>query len=136
MALLRVSIAQAQTPNFERELKRVMEDRVKRAILVFFLMFGVVAVAQVPTSMDIGSRTAYQKAVEEVYWQHRVWPEQNSGTKPSLDSLISSSELQDKAENGLRLSNALETLWHQPISGSQLQAEIVRITRDTKQPEL
>src|SRR5262249_47387091 len=40
-----------------------------------------------------------------------------------------------KVEVGLRLSNALEAYWGQAITGAQLQAEIERQGRDSRQPE-
>jgi N-acetylneuraminic acid mutarotase len=105
-------------------------------VLSVSFLFAVTAAAQSSRPLDAGSRTAYQRAIEQVYWQHRIWPEQNTSPKPTLDSAISFSQLQDKAEDGLRLSNALESVWHQPITGAQLQAEMVRMTRDSKQPEV
>jgi N-acetylneuraminic acid mutarotase len=39
-------------------------------------------------------------------------------------------------EDSLRLSNALEAYWGQPITGAQLQAEIERQARDSRQPEV
>ena len=41
-----------------------------------------------------------------------------------------------RVEDSLRLSNALEAYWGQAITGPQLQAEIERQARDSKQPEV
>jgi hypothetical protein len=106
------------------------------AVLLSIFLSGISSLAQSSQPLDAGSRAAYQRAIEQVYWQHRIWPEQNTSPKPALDSVISSSQLQDKAENALRLSTALASVWHQPITGAQLQAEIVRMTQDSKQPEV
>ena len=86
--------------------------------------------------LDLAERTARQRAVEEVYWQHRIWPKDNAGAKPALDAMISQQQLQAKAENGPRLSNAIEKYWHLAITGTQLQAEMNRIAQNSKQPEV
>src|SRR4030095_12954367 len=43
-------------------------------------------------SLSFAERVAYQRAIEGVYWRHRIWP-RNRGErpdpKPSLDALIS-----------------------------------------------
>ncbi len=39
-------------------------------------------------------------------------------------------------EDYLRKSQALEVYWHRPITGEQLQAEMERMVRQTKQPEV
>ncbi len=103
-------------------------------LLALLCVGCIAAVAQ--QSLDMSSRLAYQRAIEQVYWQHRVWPEQNTSVKPALDAIISPQEMQSKAENALRLSNALSTLWHNPINGVQLQREMNRMARDSKQPEM
>jgi hypothetical protein len=33
-------------------------------------------------------RVAAQRAVEEVYWNHRLWPKENPGPKPPLSAVI------------------------------------------------
>src|SRR5690348_15582015 len=44
--------------------------------------------------LDLATRTRYQRAVEEVFWQQRIWPTQNPTAKPALESLISPEQLQ------------------------------------------
>src|SRR6266513_2381768 len=39
-------------------------------------------------------RVAYQRAIEEVYWRHRIWPKQRPDPKPSLDTVMSESQLE------------------------------------------
>ncbi|HZQ70284.1 MAG TPA: kelch repeat-containing protein [Terriglobales bacterium] len=100
------------------------------------VLTGIAALAQQPQMIDISARTAFQQAVEQVYWQHRLWPKENSAAKPALTAVISPEQLQAKAEAGLRLSNALAALWNSPITGAQLQAEMNRMARDSRQPEV
>src|SRR5581483_12250822 len=34
-------------------------------------------------TLTFADRVAYQRAIEEVYWQHRIWPKVNQRVKPS-----------------------------------------------------
>ena len=79
---------------------------------------------------------SYQRAIEEVYWRHRIWPRENPGPKPSLDAVMSQAQLENKVAGYLRDSLALEDYWKQPITAERLQAEMDRMARDTKQPEV
>jgi len=81
-------------------------------------------------------RVAYQRAIEEIYWRHRIWPKQNSEPKPSLDEVMSARQIERKVEDYLRESQALEDYWQRPITPDQLQAEMERIAGHTKQPEV
>src|SRR5438046_3181072 len=85
-------------------------------------------------TLTFAERVAYQRAIEEVYWRHRIWPEANPGPKPALDKVMSQAEIEKKVENYLRDSQALEDYWQRPITPDQLQAEMERIASRTKQP--
>jgi hypothetical protein len=39
-------------------------------------------------TLTFADRVAYQRAMEEVYWQHRIWPKENPRPKPSLDEVM------------------------------------------------
>src|SRR5207247_3741119 len=79
---------------------------------------------------------AYQRAIEEVYWRHRIWPAANAGPKPPLEKVMSQAQIEKKVEDYLRDSQALEDYWQRPITPDQLQAEMERIASHTKQPEV
>src|SRR6267154_5447470 len=87
-------------------------------------------------TLTFAKRVAYQRAIEEVYWQHRIWPKENAKPKPSLDEVMSAAQIEKKVEDYLRDSQALEAYWQKPITSEQLQAEMERMARDTKQPEV
>ena len=87
-------------------------------------------------TLTFADRVAYQRAIEEVYWQHRIWPKENAGPKPPLDKVMSQAEIEKKVEDYLRNSQALEDYWQRPITPDQLQAEMERMSRHTKQPEV
>ena len=88
------------------------------------------------TAVDLNARLAAQRAIESTYWTYRDWPGQNPGAKPVLDHVVPASVIRDKVETTLRLSNALRTYWNHTVSGSELQAEIDRQARDTRQPKM
>src|SRR4029077_536613 len=84
--------------------------------------------------LTFADRVAYQRAIEEVYWRHRIWPKENSNPKPSLDEVMSAKQIEKKVDDYLRQAQALEDYWQRPITPDQLQAEMERIGNHTKQP--
>ena len=41
-------------------------------------------------------RVSYQRAIEDVYWRHRIWPKERPDAKPSLDAVMSQAQLEKK----------------------------------------
>src|SRR5436309_4704387 len=89
-----------------------------------------------PTTLTFADRVAYQTAIEDVYWRHRIWPDANTGPKPPLDKVMSQADIEKKVEGYLRDSQVLEDDWQRPITADQLQAEMERMATNTKQPEV
>src|SRR5438552_2232388 len=87
-------------------------------------------------TLTFAERVAYQRAIEDVYWGHRIWPKERPDPKPLLDAVMSRAQLEGKVEDYLRKSQALEDYWQRPITAEQLQAEMDRMARNTKQPEV
>src|SRR5262249_52868683 len=62
-------------------------------------------------TLTFADRVAYQHAIEDVYWRHRIWP-RNGGErlnpKPSIDAVMSPAQLEKKVADYLRNSQALE----------------------------
>src|ERR1700752_2148160 len=83
--------------------------------------------------LTFAQRVAYQRAIEEVYWRHRIWPKENTGSKPPLEAVITQAQLQKKVTDYLRESQALEHRWQCPITAEQLQGEMERMAQHTKQ---
>jgi N-acetylneuraminic acid mutarotase len=81
-------------------------------------------------------RVAYQHAIEDVYWHHRIWPKERPDPKPSLDAVMPQAQLEKKVADYLRNSQALEEHWQQPITAEQLQTEMDRMAQHTRQPEV
>src|SRR5438128_2536141 len=87
-------------------------------------------------TLTFAERVAYQRAIEEVYWRHRIWPKERPDPKPSLDAVMSNAQVEKKVADYLRKSQALEDYWQRPITAEQLQAEMDRMARHTKQPKV
>src|SRR5437867_10973424 len=87
-------------------------------------------------TLTFADRVAYQTAIEDVYWRHRIWPKTNPSPKPSLDAVMPQAQIEKKVKECLRNSQALEDDWQRPITTEQLQAEMERMASHTKQPEV
>jgi hypothetical protein len=103
--------------------------------LLFAISFTLsAAVPQQSRSLSFADRVAYQRAIENVYWQHRIWPKERPDPKPSLDAVMSQAQLEKKVTQYLRNSQALENDWQRPMTADQLQAEMDRMAQHSKQP--
>ena len=87
-------------------------------------------------TLSFAERVAYQRAIEDVYWRNRIWPKERPDPKPSLDAVMTQAQLEKKVSDYLRKSQALEDYWQRPITAEQLQAEMDRMAKHTKQPEI
>jgi N-acetylneuraminic acid mutarotase len=81
-------------------------------------------------------RIAYQYAIEDVYWRHRIWPKENARPKPFLDEVLSPAQIAKEVQDYLRDSTLLADRWQRPITPEQLQTEIERMASHTKQPDV
>ncbi len=111
------------------------------ALLAVVASATVASAASTSTSSGIDPigrerRLAAQKAIEAVYWRHRIWPEQNPGTKPALEAVLGDAQIAVRVDESLRKSNALEVFWHRPITSEQLDAEVRRMARESRDPEM
>src|SRR5690349_22618257 len=77
--------------------------------------------------LTFGERVSYQRAIEEVYWRHRLWPKENANQKPSLDAVMSPAEVEKKVEKYLVDSVRVEDCYEVALTAEQLQAEIERM---------
>jgi N-acetylneuraminic acid mutarotase len=87
-------------------------------------------------TLTLEERVAHQRAVDEVYWRRTIWPAENARPKPSLDEVSPLEATRAKVEDTLRKSEALARLWNRPVTAGQLQAELTRQARETRQPEM
>jgi hypothetical protein len=56
--------------------------------------------------------------------------------KPSLDAVMSQAQIEKKVGDYLRNSQALEDYWQRPPTAEQLQSEMERMAKHTKQPDV
>jgi hypothetical protein len=84
---------------------------------------------QIQRTLTFADRVAYQRAIEEVYWRHRIWPKERPDAKPPLDAVMNQSQLEKKAADYLRDSQALEDYLQRPITAEELQAEMDRMAQ-------
>ena len=112
----------------------VTSSIVAGTLLGFFCPETQAGVSQ--RTLRFEERVAYQRAIEEVYWRHRLWPKERPDPKPSLDAVMSQEQLEKKVEDYLHNSQVLEDHWQQPITTDQLQAEMDRMAQNTKQPKV
>lgn len=125
-----------------REMARC--SRVLRSLFLVAAVVPAVATSHISTAnpqsgtkaLTFAERVAYQRAIEEVYWRHRIWPKERSDSKPGLNAVMSQAQLEEKVEAYLRKSQALEDYQRQALTAEQLQAEMDRMAQHTKQPEV
>ena len=119
-----------------------------RAMIVFGLLLVLIltlalhaalhsqAESRTRQQLTFEDRVAAQRAIEEVYHSHRLWPADNPEPKPPLDAVLTEAALRAKVDEYLRLSRALEVYAARPVTAADLQAEIERQARHTQQPDL
>jgi hypothetical protein len=103
-------------------------------LLAFFHQEASLKVSE--RTLSFAERVTYQRAIEDVYWRHRIWPEERANPKPPLDSVMPRTQVENKVADYLRKSRALEDYWQRPVAAEQLQAEMDRMAANTKQPEV
>ena len=86
------------------------------------------------TPLTFAERVEYQLRLERIAHQHRV--AQVPEPKPAFEQAMPETAVRAKVERYLKLSAALERYWQRPLTGEQLQAEMDRVARDTKQPRV
>src|SRR5882724_8083756 len=64
-------------------------------------------------TLTFADRVAYQSAIENVYWQHRIWPKERRDSKPSLDAVLSPAQIEKKVKDYLHNCQILRDNEHQ-----------------------
>jgi N-acetylneuraminic acid mutarotase len=121
-----------------------MEGTMKRikSIQLFCLSFFVIFLfvcsvfADSSSKLSFEQRVIYQRAIEEVYWKHNLWPDENPGSKPLFSQILREKDTQSKVQEYLRKSDELDLYQHHPITAKQMQVEMNRIARESKDPQL
>src|SRR5262249_9769146 len=87
-------------------------------------------------SMSVKERVAHQRAIEEVYWRHRLWPATNHAPKPRLEEVMPQEQIEVKVKDYLCGSEKLESNWHRPITDEMLRSEVARMASRTKNADM
>lgn len=103
-------------------------------LFIYTLSFANESSNQIKKELKLEDRFNCQKKIEKIYWAHRIWPQENLEPKPALQSVMPDEVIKNKVEDYLKKSNALEYYWRMPIKSEQLQAEMERMAKNTKQP--
>ena len=110
----------------------------QRLITVVLAAFAMVSIPSVLSARELSfdERAEAQKAIEQVYWSHRIWPKDNPGPKPPLSEVVSDDAIREKVRDYVAKSDALEAFWQRPITGEQLQAELERMAKNSRDPQV
>ena len=110
-------------------------------LIIIVLLFLINVTIRAATSSNIKTNAlsmedmiACQRAIDEVYYRHRIWPKENTTPKPSFQEVVTEEVLRGKVEDYLHKTNALQKFWNKVITPAEMQAEIDRMARDTKNP--
>jgi hypothetical protein len=77
---------------------------------------------------------ACRMLVAQERWQHIHWPVENVAAKPSTPPGLDEAELRADVDETARMQNALFGRYGARIGGTELQAELDRVSRDTRAP--
>src|ERR1700681_3591652 len=91
---------------------------------------------RISATLTFGDRVAYEYAIEEVYWLHRIWPKNNPGPKPPLDAIVSEGQIEQKIEDYLSQSKLVREQRGWAITARELQTEMERMASHTRQSEV
>src|SRR5262245_25466978 len=112
------------------------------ATILFAFQFstaGFDLLGKVPTTpreLSFEERVQYQRSIEEVYWQHRIWPAENQQPKPPLSAMMSEEEIRSKTAAYLRKSQEIEARRKREVTAEELQVELDRMATESLDPEL
>ncbi len=114
---------------------RAVPTRSSALLLVAIpMVLSIVSIASA-RELDFEQRVAAQRAIEQVYWSHQIWPKENPSQKPALSAVMSDEAIRAKVGDYLKKSNALATIWKRPVTAEQLQAELDRMAKSTRDAE-
>lgn len=106
------------------------------AILTSAVLVASSLAGESSAELSLEDRMKAQRAIEEVLWRHRLWPESNARAKPSLAQVLPEAVLRARALEGLKKTTALERFWGAQLSGALIQAEINRMVSHSHSREV
>ena len=109
-------------------------NRVCTIISGLVVFFSLLSITEGALSLD--DRISCEKAIQQVYWKHTLWQNDDNQAKPPLEKILPDAQIKEKVEGLMRKTNALAEYWQQPVTGAHLQAEMERMARNSKDPDL
>ena len=106
--------------------------RFKPALLLFAFSASLSLWAFAGAPLTFEERVKAQEAIERVYYRHRIWPKENPGSKPPFEQTVPKEAIEAKVSDYLKKSEALDKFWQRPIKPDQLQAEMERMARQSR----
>ena len=133
----------------KKKSRSTVKAQILRSVFYLLLLLGVCAIpfalarrsfgcpttsatssTQTQRTLTFANRIAYQRAIEDVNWRHRVWPRERPDSKPPLDAVMTRAQIEEKVQDYLRDSQALEDYWQWPITSEQPGVEPVFPKKD------
>lgn len=99
-------------------------------VVVFLLLATIASTAVCEQSLTLNERILAQTKIERVYYNHRIWPQSNPDVKPIFELMVPRDLIEQKVISSLKKSDELK------ISGQMLQAEMNRIAKTTRDPQM
>src|SRR5262245_7976784 len=109
-------------------------DRIAHRAAALVIGSIIVLGPAVAREITLDDRVEAAKAIEQVYFDHRTWPEGNPAPKPPLSSIATEASFRARVVTALRESARLAAVRGRVPTGDELQAEIARMVRDSKAP--
>ena len=108
----------------------------RRALPLLLAVLATAISATPGATLDPDARVAGMKAIERVYWNHRIWPAANQTRKPGLEAVLPDDVIRQHAQDVIERSVELEQRWDVRITSAMLQAEVERMARETRNPAM
>jgi subtilisin-like proprotein convertase family protein/N-acetylneuraminic acid mutarotase len=105
------------------------------ALLASALLLLSLLPARPGSALSFEERVDAQTVIERFRYERRIWPKENEGAKPPFEASVPRSVIVGKVEATIRKAIALERFWNAPIRPEQLQGELDRMARSTRDPE-
>lgn len=88
-------------------------------------------------SHNVGGLSRFERAkcmgdVEEVFYDARLWPRKNSTAKPLFSAIVSDATLLERADDVLRMGDAMTKMAGQSLSVADFQQELDRIVAESQ----
>src|SRR6476661_7498700 len=99
-------------------------------LVVLILLSTFVSTGICEQSLTLTDRIQAQEKIERVYYNHRIWPESNPDNKLQFELMVPRDLIEQKVISSMKKSDELK------ISPEMLQAELNRIAKTTRDPEM